>query len=129
MMCVLVLTILVSVYVGNVLGCLVLCETIPELSKAKKFVWQVPLINFSYVMYILFSSQKKGDRFQSLISYLKTPCKNVIANYAMAEAVKESVAAKKKCNSRQSSTHIVRLVFKSSVKGYVRAVVAGAFYL
>lgn len=117
---ILLLAILVSVYIGNVLGCIVLCETIPELRRAKRFMWQVPLVNISYVAYVLFSSSKKGSRFQSLLQYLKTPCKNVIAIYATVDAVEESASEKKKRSRQQPGTHMARLIF-TSFKGICAA--------
>lgn len=106
------LAILVSVYLGNVLGCLVLCETIPELRRAKEFVWQIPFIHLFYVIDILLSS-KREDRLEYLLWYLKTPYKNVLVSCAVVETVKKRAAKKKKHNSEQSGAHVAQTVFKS----------------
>ena len=129
MMYVLLPVIVFSVYIGNVLGCLMLCETIPELSRAKKFVWQVPIINLSYVIYILLSPKMKGNRFQALLFHLKTPCKNVLVTYAVVETVKELAAEKRKSNSWQSNRHTAQRFFKNSIEEYGRAIVTGIPYM
>lgn len=111
---ILLLIILFSVYIGNVLGCLVLCETIPELERAKKYAWQVPIIQLLYMMDILFSSKRKGNRLQYLLLYLRIPCKNVLISHATVEAMKEYAAEKRKYNSQQPSTHVAQKIFKNS---------------
>ena len=112
MKCILPLAILFSVYLGNVLGCLVLCETIPELRRAKEFVWKIPFIHLFYVIDVLLSF-KREDRLQYLLWYLKTPYKNVLVSCAVVEAVKKHAAKKKKHNSEQSDAHVAQTVFKS----------------
>lgn len=126
---ILLLVIAISVYIGNVVGCLVLCETIPELSRAKKFVWQVPIINLSYVVYILFSSKMAGRRFQALLLHLKTPCKNVLVIYAMIETAKEIAVEKKRNNNHQSNKYTAQRFFKNSIEEYGRAIVMSVPYV
>lgn len=113
MTCVLLLVGLVSVYIGNVLGCLVLCETITELRRAKKYVWQVPFMNVLCGVYILFLSQEEGGRLKTFLWYLKTPCKNARLSYVLVEIMKEHAAEKKKHGRQQSGTHVTRRPFKS----------------
>ena len=117
MMYILLPVILFSIYIGNVLGCLLLCETIPELSKAKKYVWQVPIVNFRFIISTLFSPE-----FRLLKLYLSTPCKNVIGTYAVGEAAKRVAAERKKSNKHRSNSQNARRVFRDSVEGCSRAV-------
>ena len=126
MMYILLPVIVISAYIGNILGCLVLCETIPELNKAKKFVWEVPIINFLYIMHILFSAKKMGKRLRALLVYLKTPCKNILIVDAIVETEKNFALEKKKSNNRRSSKHTTRvLIFRNSIEEYGRTIVAG----
>lgn len=121
MMYVLLPAIAVSVYAGNVLGCLVLCETIPELRKAKKYVWQVPIVNVYFIMSVLFSPSRK-HRFKFLWQYLQTPCKNIVATCAVDEAAKKLAAERKRSNKPQSNSQSARRVFKDSIEGCGSAV-------
>ena len=121
--------IVVAVYIGNVLGCLMLCETIPELNGAKKLVWQIPIINLSYVMYVLFSPKEKDGRFQTLLSYLKIPSKNALVTYVVAGTVKELAAEEEKSDSQQSSRHVAQRFFKNSIEEYGRAIIARIPYM
>ena len=129
MIYVLLSVVVISVYIGNVVGCLVLCETIPELSRAKKFVWQVPIVNLFYVVYILFSPQMTDRRLQALLLHLKTPCKNVLVICAMIETAKEIAVEKRRSNNRQSSKYTAQRFLKSSIEEYGRAIVMGAPYM
>lgn len=103
---ILLLAILVSVYAGNVIGCVVLCETIPELKWAKEFAWQVPFINLFFAINTLFSSQIGGNRFRLLLLYLKYPCKNVLTLWATSEVIE-----RRESEDQQSNTHMTRQVF------------------
>ncbi len=127
MMYILLPVIVISAYIGNILGCLMLCETIPELRGAKKFVWEVPIINFYYIIHILFSSKKKGNRLRTLKIYLKTPCKNILIANAIAEAARGIALEKEKNNNRQSSKHTARIFFENSIEEYGRAIVADSY--
>lgn len=129
MMYVLLPAIVASAYVGNVLGCLVLCETIPELSKAKKFVWQVPIINVSFIGYILFSPKMKNKKLKALLLYLKMPCKNVLVTYIVAETVKEIAAEKKRSDSRQRSKNTAQRFLENSVEEYGRTIIGRVPYV
>lgn len=129
MMYVLLPAIVASAYVGNVLGCLVLCETIPELSKAKKFVWQVPIINVSFIGYILFSPKMKNEELKALLLYLKMPCKNVLVTYIVAETVKEIAAEKKRSDSRQRSKNTAQRFLENSVEEYGRTIIGRVPYV
>ena len=80
-------------YIGNVLGCLILCETIPKIEVAKKYAWMVPILNL-----LLFSSflseALNGEGFRFLWRFVKTPQKNVFALSVLAQTIKESADRK-----------------------------------
>ena len=125
MMYSLIPVILLAIYAGNVLGCLVLCESIPELKKAKKLVWYIPILNFSYAWYVLFSRNQE-NRFEILYWYIRTPCKNAVVAYATIEARKKAATQKKRSNNGEFSKKGVRHFFRDSIEDYGRAISGGS---
>lgn len=90
-----VLVVIIFVYIGNVLGNAVLCETVPELAKAKKFVWFIPFFQIIYLVRLIITVQ--NNKLVLLYRYLRIPHKNIMVSYAFAQASKD-VAAKRKQN-------------------------------
>ena len=87
--------ILLSIYLGNVIGCKLLCEMLPTLKRADYMVWKVPFIQLDYIKDMVVA--KKWD---SLRMYFRTPCKNlimlsaIVADMMMKDVMKEMEAMK-----------------------------------
>lgn len=80
-------TILV-VYVANILGCLVLCETIPEVEQSRRYVWLIPIMIFLTPFCCIFdTSVKKKIRF--ILVYIIEPHKSITMIYAMMYALEK----------------------------------------
>ena len=88
--------VILFIYIGNVLGNAVLCETVPELARAKKFIWVIPFVQVFYPIRLIVSAQ--NNRFVLLYRYIRIPHKNIIMSYAFAQ-VSRDMAARKKQNA------------------------------
>ena len=59
-------------YLGNVLGCLVLCDTIPGLKPAAAHAWKIPFLAIMDAWRGL-----RNGGIGGLIAYLRLPCKDL----------------------------------------------------
>ena len=62
---------IILVYLGNVIGCMILCETIPGLSCVKKWAWMVPIINVVFSSFYLLRQKETKGFFGALFNCLK----------------------------------------------------------
>lgn len=82
---------LTLVYIGNVLGCMILCETIPDLISAKRYVWMVPVLNVMLFIYFFYSLLRKLE-FGTLWRFIRFPQKNIFALKAIISSIREEAA-------------------------------------
>lgn len=87
---VLVAFILLSIYLGNVLGCSVLCEMFPTIGRAKSIVWKVPFMHLDYIKDMILAKNWKNLRI-----YFATPCKNLVMMGAWVASVECKDIARK----------------------------------
>lgn len=75
-------------YLGNVLGCLILCETVPELCGVRHYIWSVPILNCGIisVFFLDLVLKRQSDYFRK---FIKMPQKNMITLYAIARTLEE----------------------------------------
>lgn len=78
----------VVVYAANVLGCLILCETIPELKSAHKYAWYVPILIILLPFFILFDPAIK-NKFELIWGFIWMPHKSIAAVSSVADALRE----------------------------------------
>lgn len=76
---------IILVYLGNVIGCMILCETIPGLSCVKKWAWMVPIINVVLFFKFLLAPPE-GDK-GLFWSFIQLPQKNLFNLKVMAEYI------------------------------------------
>jgi len=80
--------VVVVVYISNVLGCLILCETIPEVEPARKFVWYVPILIVLFPISVMFDPAIK-NKFRLIWSFIRTPHKSITAISSVVGALKD----------------------------------------
>lgn len=91
---ILIWIVVVVVYIANVVGCLVLCETIPELEPARKYVWFVPVLNVLFPFSVLFDSEIK-NKFELIWVFIRMPHKSITAISSVREALEEQQVKEK----------------------------------
>lgn len=79
----------VIVYIGNVLGCMVLCETIPGMDSVKKYAWMVPILNLVLFFSFLYDALLDKSRFKYFRKFIKMPQKSMFALKSMDYSIKE----------------------------------------
>ena len=82
-----VIGIIISIYLGTVVGLYSLCVEIPKLHKAKKYTFYVPGFMILCIIYGIFSSNR--DYRQTMIKFLRIPHKSIIMLYSFAEVIAE----------------------------------------
>lgn len=85
-----VLFIIAFVYIGNVLGCMILCETIPQIETMRRYAWMVPVLNLMLFFSYLFEALG-GQGFARFWKFIKVPQKNIFILDVLAQSVKEAV--------------------------------------
>nr|WP_325297936.1 hypothetical protein [uncultured Dysosmobacter sp.] len=80
-----IIGIVISIYLGTVVGVYSVCIETPRLYKAKKYVFYVPFFMIMCIIYGLFSSNR--DYRETMIKFLKTPYKCIIILSFFAEVV------------------------------------------
>lgn len=63
---------LLSTYLGYVVGLSAYCDEVPELRRAKKEVWIVPLYLVIYPMFLLFADGIE-DRMEAIMDFFRLP--------------------------------------------------------
>lgn len=86
--------VVVVVYVANVVGCLVLCETIPELEPARRYAWFVPILNILFPLFVLFDSAIK-NKFELIWGFMSMPHKSITALSSVKYAMEEQMVKEK----------------------------------
>ena len=82
-----VIGIIISIYLGTVVGLYSLCVENPKLHKAKKYTFYVPGFMILCIIYGIFSSNR--DYRQTMIKFLRIPHKSIIMLYSFAEVISE----------------------------------------
>ena len=82
-----VIGIIISIYLGTVVGLYSLCVENPKLHKAKKYTFYVPGFMILCIIYGIFSSDR--DYRQTMIKFLRIPHKSIIMLYSFAEVIAE----------------------------------------
>ena len=82
-----VIGIIISIYLGTVVGLYYLCVENPKLNKAKKYTFYVPGFMILCIIYGIFSSNR--DYRQTMIKFLRIPHKSIIMLYSFAEVIAE----------------------------------------
>ena len=82
-----VIGIIISIYLGTVVGLYSLCVENPNLHKAKKYTFYVPGFMILCIIYGIFSSNR--DYRQTMIKFLRIPHKSIIMLYSFAEVIAE----------------------------------------
>ena len=82
-----VIGIIISIYLGTVVGLYSLCVENPKLHKAKKYTFYVPGFMILCIIYGIFSSNR--DYRQTMIKFLRIPHKSIIMLYSFAEVIAE----------------------------------------
>ena len=82
-----VIGIIISIYLGTVVGPYSLCVENPKLHKAKKYTFYVPGFMILCIIYGIFSSNR--DYRQTMIKFLRIPHKSIIMLYSFAEVIAE----------------------------------------
>ena len=82
-----VIGIIISIYLGTVVGLYSLCVENPKLHKAKKYTFYVPGFMILCIIYGIFSSIR--DYRQTMIKFLRIPHKSIIMLYSFAEVIAE----------------------------------------
>lgn len=104
------LIIVLAIYIGNVIGISVLCDTIPNLKKAKKFAVWIPFIGISFLFYLLFNG-KMENKTRFVFRYIIMSHKNVVFANAVAEAY-ENIKDKNKYKSKEM---VEREIFRGGI--------------
>lgn len=107
------------VYVGNVLGCMILCETIPQIETARKYSWIVPVLACMLFFSYLFEALG-GRGFVLLWKYIKMPQKNIFILGAITQLAKRTVVEEHQCRqpidrreSQKEQIVVVRGLFRN----------------
>lgn len=87
--------VVVVVYISNVLGCLVLCETIPGVEPVRKFVWYVPILIVIFPICVMLDPAIK-NKFELIWSFIWMPHKSATAISSVMAALKDQKAKEKK---------------------------------
>ena len=82
-----VIGIIISIYLGTVVGLYSLWVENPKLHKAKKYTFYVPGFMILCIIYGIFSSNR--DYRQTMIKFLRIPHKSIIMLYSFAEVIAE----------------------------------------
>ena len=82
-----VIGIIISIYLGTVVGLYSLCVENPKLHKAKKYTFYAPGFMILCIIYGIFSSNR--DYRQTMIKFLRIPHKSIIMLYSFAEVIAE----------------------------------------
>ena len=82
-----VIGIIISIYLGTVVGLYSLCVENSKLHKAKKYTFYVPGFMILCIIYGIFSSNR--DYRQTMIKFLRIPHKSIIMLYSFAEVIAE----------------------------------------
>ena len=82
-----VIGIIISIYLGTVVGLYSLCVENPKLHKAKKYTFYVQGFMILCIIYGIFSSNR--DYRQTMIKFLRIPHKSIIMLYSFAEVIAE----------------------------------------
>jgi len=80
----------VIVYIGNILGCMILCETIPQIESVRKYTWMIPVLNLM-LFFSFLSEALGGQEFAPFWKFIKMPQKNIFALSVMAGTLKEEI--------------------------------------
>lgn len=118
-----VLIALLAVYIGNVVGVSVICDTMPSLKKAKRFAPWIPFLGIGFLFHIIFEKEIENKR-QFMAEYLITPHKNVVFTIAVAEAYEEV----KSKNRYQSSEKVERAVFRGGMSELGKRISCSVMY-
>lgn len=76
------------VFAGNVLGCMILCDTIPQIKSAKKYAWLIPIMNVALFFSFLFEAFGR-QAFQRFWRFIILPHKNILTLHAMVQILEE----------------------------------------
>lgn len=74
--------IILSIYLGNVLGCAILCETIPTLNRVRPLVWKAPFLHLRYI-----KDMVANRKWSKLWDYVELPCKNLVMLCALVATI------------------------------------------
>lgn len=77
------------VYIGNVLGCMILCETIPEMDSMRKNAWMVPILILMLFFSFLFDAISGKSEFKYFWKFVRMPQKSVFTLKSMSRCIKE----------------------------------------
>lgn len=83
------------VYIANVLGCLVLCETIPGAGPARKYVWYIPIIIFVFPFCVMLDPAIKNKR-RLIWCFIMMPHKSITAISSVIVALKDQEVKEEK---------------------------------
>ena len=76
------------IYLGVVFGIIMMCESMPELHRVKKYAWILPQLEIRFIFHVLCDHTiKEKSRF--LISFLFYDEKNMLFAFCIAKALDE----------------------------------------
>lgn len=94
-----IIGILLSMYLGTVLGIYSLCVESPSLSKAKKHVFFIPFFLIFFILSGLFGHDK--ERRELVLAFLRIPHKSLIMLGAFACVMEKETEKKSKYHLRK----------------------------
>lgn len=80
---------LAIVYIGNVLGCMILCEIIPQIKTVRKYAWKIPIFNFALLFCFLLEILDGWEGFMSFWGFIRLPHKNILVMHAIAQLLEK----------------------------------------
>lgn len=75
-------------YLGAVLGIMLMCDSMPELRRVKKFARYIPGLEVRFLIHCLFDDTIK-DKSRFLISFLRYDEKTMLFAFCMAKCLEE----------------------------------------
>lgn len=79
---------IVIIYLGVVYGIIMMCDSMPELHRVKKYAWILPQLEIRFFFHILHDRTIK-EKSHFLISFLFYDEKNMLFAFCMAKALDE----------------------------------------
>ena len=102
--------VLVSVYLGSVVGIYSLCIENPRLHKVKKYSFYVPIFTFFCIFYGIFSTKENR---KIMLKFLFVPHKYLIILHFFAESIAKE---KTRCPQRVPKR---KVVFNGVISGFL----------
>lgn len=107
------LLVVVMVYIANVVGCLILCETIPGTEPVRKYAWYVPVLIFVFPFCVMLDPAIKNKR-KLIWGFIRTPHKSISAISSVVDVLKDQEVKEekydpfqKKPNTQKQYAHVL----------------------